>query len=88
MPVSACTGFQKSFLLQLVEDREVDETPWIGGLASREFFHGVLAPNAKLRNKIVPLQQSVLPNPRPTLTLGVICNNFTRESACLPNCPC
>ena len=54
MPVSACTGFQKSFLLQLVEDREVDETPRIGGLGSREFFHGLLASNAKLRNKIVP----------------------------------
>ena len=53
-PLVPVQRFQKSFLLQLVEDREVDETPRIGGLGSREFFHGLLASNAKLRNKIVP----------------------------------
>ena len=39
-PLVPVQRFQKSFLLQLVEDREVDETPRIGGLGSREFFHG------------------------------------------------
>ena len=68
-PLVPVQRFQKSFLLQLVEDREVDETPRIGGLGSREFFHGVLAPNAKLRNKIVstPAERATEPPSDPDL---------------------
>ena len=69
-PLVPVQRFQKSFLLQLVEDREVDETPRIGGLGSREVFHGVLAPNAKLRNKIVPTPAELLPSPPTDPDLG------------------